>query len=314
MWSLVIFLLSTLPLYDTARTVYVAKDGTGQYTTVSSAVSSINPTDGATIIKIKNGIYYERVHITKDKNQVFFLGEDPFRTLIIHDTQGSQVGTFSSWTVLVESDGFIAHNIAFANNASNYDHSVAGQSVALDLRGDKASVRFSRILGAQDTLFTGSGRNYFYGTYINGSVDSIFGNGNSVFESCTIEITSYVTAHKGDPDTHTKYLIFNSTIQPPSNRPYTVQGTYLGRPWACFAWVIYKDCYLGDLISPLGWYDWSKNASCISTVNYDEYNNNGPGANPSHRVPWSHQLTPQQASQYTVSSVLGGWVPPLPLF
>jgi len=245
----------------------------------------------------------------KIKIKSFFLGEDSVKTLIIYDVRGSVVGTFSSWTVLVEADNFIAENIGIANNASKYDHVAAGQSVALDLRGDKSCIRSSRILGAQDTLYTGTGTSYFYQTYINGSVDSIFGNGNSVFEKCTIEITSYITAHQGDPVKHTKYLIIDSTIQQPSNRPHTT-GTFLGRPWRCYAWVIYKTCSLGDLISPLGWYDWDKNATCLATVNYDEYGNTGPGANTSRRVSWSHVLTPKQADLYTVSSVLDGWVPP----
>jgi len=223
------------------------------------------------------------------------------------------VGTFDSWTVFVEADNFIAENIAFANNASGYDHTQAAQSVALDIRGDKATLRSCSILGGQDTLYTGAFRVYVYQTFINGSVDSIFGIGSAVFEECVIEITSYVTAHQGDPTAHTKYLITNSTLRGSSNRPYDVHATFLGRPWRCYAWVIYKECFLGDLISPFGWFDWDKGSNCTATVNYEEYASKGPGANPSQRVGWSHQLTAEEAAKYTVESVLGGWVPPPPM-
>jgi len=190
---------------------------------------------------------------------------------------------------------------------------VAGQSVALDLRGDRATIRNCNILGGQDTLYTGNGRSYYQNCYINGSVDSIFGHGSAVFEQCIIEITSYVTAHTGSESDHTKYLLNNCTIRGPSNRPYDKKGTYLGRPWGCYAWVIYKECYLGDLIEPAGWWDWSKPMSCLVTVNYDEWKSYGPGADAKARVSWSHQLTDAQAAQYTTQSVLNGWNPPPPL-
>jgi len=310
---LVLYSVALFSLAQSQRVVTVAKDGSGDFKSVSAAVNSIRSQDATTTIKIGSGVYYERVHVTSAMKQVIFLGSGATNTLIVYDVAGANVGTFSSWTVLVEADNFIAENIAFANNASGYDHSKAGQSVALDIRGDKATIRSARILGAQDTLYTGNKRVYVSQTYINGSVDSIFGIGSAVFEGCVIEITSYVTAHQGDNVTHSKYLIANSTIQGPSNRPYTAHSTYLGRPWRCYAWVIYKNCYLGDLISPVGWFDWDKGPSCTVTVNYDEYKSTGPGADPSKRVAWSHQLTASEADKYTVGNVLGGWVPPKPV-
>jgi len=296
-----------------SQVIVVAKDGSGNFKSVSAAVGSISPKIGQTTIKIMPGVYYERVNISADLKQVLFLGTNPSTTLIIHDTPGAVVGTFSSWTVIVESDNFIAEGISFANNASNYDHTKAGQSVALDIRGDKATLRNCHLLGAQDTLYTGKERNYFQNCFINGSVDSIFGEGSAVFEDCIIEITDYVTAHKGIEGSATKYLLSNCTIRRPSNRSYVKQGTYLGRPWGCWAWVIYKQCDLGDLINPAGWWDWNKNASCLATVNYDEWRNNGPGSSTNSRVSWSHQLSDQDAAKYTTQTVLNGWIPPPPI-
>jgi len=311
--GLVLSLAVYLSCAQKTQTIIVAKDGSGQFKSVSAAVKSISPSNTQTTVKIKAGVYYERVNISSNLKQVIFLGDSADNTLIIHDTPGATVGTFSSWTVIVEANDFIAERISFANNASNYDHNAAGQSVALDIRGDRATIRNCNLFGAQDTLYTGKLRNYYSDCYINGSVDSIFGEGSAVFDYCTIEITSYVTAHKGIQGQNTKYLINNSTIRGPSNRPYTKQGTYLGRPWGCWAWVIYKDCSLGDLIKPEGWWTWDKPADCLATVNYDEWKSYGPGNNPSARVSWSHQLTDAQAGQYTTASVLNGWNPPPPL-
>jgi hypothetical protein len=45
-------------------------------------------------------------------------------------------------------------------------------------------------------------------------------------------------------------------------------------------------------------------------VTFAEYNSSGPGANPSHRVRWSRQLSAADMEQrFTVSRVLHGWVP-----
>lgn len=47
---------------------------------------------------------------------------------------------------------FTATNVAFANNASNYNHSAAGQSLALYLNADRAALDGCALLGGQDTL------------------------------------------------------------------------------------------------------------------------------------------------------------------
>ena len=71
-------------------------------------------------------------------------------------------------------------------------------------------------------------------------------------------------------------------------------------------------------ISADGWCpqnSWRKipcNASdtiCADTF-YAEHNSSGPGANPTGRVKWSHQLTEQEAEQWSPQRVLRGWTPP----
>ena len=40
-----------------------------------------------------------------------------------------------------------------------------------------------------------------------------------------------------------------------------------------------------------------------------EYNNKGEGAATKNRVPWSHQLTKEEAKEYTIENILSGWKP-----
>jgi len=45
------------------------------------------------------------------------------------------------------------------------------------------------------------------------------------------------------------------------------------------------------------------------TVKVAEYANYGPGSAVGKRVAWSSQLTNAKAQNFTIASVLGGWIP-----
>ncbi|ALP37470.1 hypothetical protein ASL14_16030 [Paenibacillus sp. IHB B 3084] len=64
---------------------------------------------------------------------------------------------------------------------------------------------------------------------------------------------------------------------------------------------------------PGGWNNWGKESN-EQTARFGEFDNFGPGAGSSGRVPWAKQLTADEASQYTVEAVLSGtdhWNPQL---
>jgi pectinesterase len=48
---------------------------------------------------------------------------------------------------------------------------------------------------------------------------------------------------------------------------------------------------------PEGWNNW-RDPAREKTAFYAEYKSHGPGANPSGRVKWSHQLTDEQAEKF----------------
>jgi pectinesterase len=79
----------------------------------------------------------------------------------------------------------------------------------------------------------------------------------------------------------------------------------LGRPWRAYASVTYINCEMGDHIAPTGWNDWRR-ASNHSTARFSEYHSTGPGGSAAGRVPWSHQLTDDQAKAITIQAVLEG--------
>ena len=79
----------------------------------------------------------------------------------------------------------------------------------------------------------------------------------------------------------------------------------LGRPWRTYGRTVYINTELPAQVNPAGWNNWGQAAN-ESTAYYAESNSTGPGASPSTRVPWSHQLTAAQAKQYLPQTFLAG--------
>jgi pectinesterase len=85
----------------------------------------------------------------------------------------------------------------------------------------------------------------------------------------------------------------------------------LGRPWRPYSRVIYINTELPTDLNPAGWNNWNNPAN-EKNAYYAESNSTGPGASPSTRVLWSHQLTPSEAKQFYPAIFLAGpdhWTP-----
>lgn len=284
----------------------VAPDGTGDFTTVQAAVDAVP--EGSTqpvTIAIQPGVYKERIVVPRSKRFLRFVGQDAEKTVLTFDLyagikgpDGKEIGTFRTPSVTIEADDFTAENVTFENSAGP-----VGQAVALAVLGDRAVFRNCRFLGWQDTLLDQTGRHYYENCCINGHCDYIFGGGTAWFENCRIHNldASYITAASTPEHQPYGYVFSNCTItgEPEGKK------TYLGRPWRDYASVIFLNCRMEDCIQPEGWHNWGK-PHREKTAFYAEYNSAGPIADPQHRVPWSHQLTDQQAQVITLQNVLGG--------
>jgi pectinesterase len=181
-----------------------------------------------------------------------------------------------------------------------------GQAVALHVEGDRCVFRNCKLVGNQDTLFASgeNSRQYFFGCYIEGTTDFIFGAATAVFEKCTIvsKVDSYITAASTLPTHEFGFVFLNCRLLSDS----VGRRVYLGRPWRLYAYTVFVNCEMGDHIRPEGWHNWSK-PEAEKTARYFEYNSTGPGANPRARVSWSHQLSKEEASILTVKNVLKGF-------
>lgn len=323
--------------------ITVRQDGTGDAATVAEAFLLLEKRRNAEgekpiEIHIGSGIYKEKLELRQ--SHVTLLGE-PGKTVITYDDyalflmpDGVKRGTFRTQTMFFDGEDITVKGITF-ENPSGFGAKV-GQAVAVYADGASLFFENCRFLGRQDTLFTAplpptvveaggfrgpkehAPRNksvqYYKNCYIEGDVDFIFGGATAFFEECEIrsldrgqEINGYVTA-ASTPEGQSFGYVFDR-CRFTSNCP---AGTvYLGRPWRSFAKVVIMHSELGAHIRPEGWHDWNKEEPHRTTY-FAEFDNYGPGADTTFRVPWSYQLTAEEAKNYTKESVFSGGKKKLP--
>ena len=276
---------------------------------------------GRVYIQIAPGTYKERVIITQNHPNITLLGmgKSPEDVVITNSLNAKTAGgTFFTETVEVNGPGFEADNITFENTAGN-----TGQAVTVANRSDRSIFKHCRFLSHQDTLFADYGRQYYVDSYIEGGVDYIFGNAAAVFDHDTLNSNGpgYITAQsRTSANQTTGYVILNSKVTttidqaaPPMDAA-TPGATStaaahrmigLGRPWRPYSRVIYINTSLPADLNPAGWNNWNNPAN-EKTAYYAESNSTGPGASPSTRVSWSHQLTSAEAKEYLPAKFLRG--------
>ena len=270
-------------------------------------------------VLVSPGIYSESVTVARAA--ISILGQSPEQGAVVLTWPVPNTAVLN---VTVGADDFVLSNMTVYNPA--YEFKV-GKNFALYVSGgDRCGIYYSALYGAQDTIYTGENRTYFYGSLINGTSDFNYGSGSAVWDSCTLmgdpgtKGWSFITAHAGTAGTsqgdanRSTYLIRNSRL--PATAGARLGTTFLGRPWGENAQVIYDNCWLDRHIAAQGWNSWHMRCAQASTkcaeTYYAEHNSTGPGANASARVAWSHQLTPSEVAQWTVRRVMRGWSPPHP--
>ncbi|MBR4275915.1 MAG: pectin esterase [Prevotella sp.] len=290
--------ISAQSKYDNPDTIVVSRDGTGDFRTIDEAIEVCRAfMEYHKVIYVKNGVYKEKLIIPSWLTNIELCGESADGTIITYDDHANinKMGTFRTYTLKIEGCDITVKNITIENNAAKL-----GQAVAVHTEGDRIKFIGCRLLGNQDTVYTGMAgtRLYFYNCYIEGTTDFIFGPSTAWFEKCTIlsKANSYVTAASTPQEQKYGYIFHDCTLTAAPG----VTKCYLGRPWRQYAYTLFIDCNLGAHILPVGWHDWKKDHA---SIRYMEYNNHGAGASTSQRAEWTRQLTKKEAQQITPETV-----------
>lgn len=302
----------------------VANDASGDFSTLCEALEALEKDASLSReIFIKKGIYKERPEIRL--SHLTITGEDVTNTIITFGygafmpmEDGSKRGTFRSYTMFIDANDVIIKNLTIANHAGSGE--IAGQAIALYADGDRLIFDNCRLLGHQDTLFTGPlppeakekggftgpkefdprivGHQYYKNCYIEGDVDFIFGSACVLFDHCTIHslnrsqaVNGFVTAASTPKEEEFGYLFDHCNFTSDCEK----ETVYLGRPWRQYAKTVLFQCHLGSHIKKEGWDDWNKPHD---TIFYAEYDCNGPGADCSRRADWIHLLNEEKATSY----------------
>lgn len=283
----------------------VAKDGSGDFTTIQAAINAC-PDGERSIIFVKNGTYSEQVTLgtktSASTKKISLIGESTQGVLITHSQSRASSGspTYEDiCTVKLYATDFYAENISIQNAAGN-----TGMAEALYTAGDRQTFKNCRILGYQDTYRSKKGtRGYFKNCLIEGAVDFIYAGGTLFFDDCQINCVSgggYITApedaYVSIPAVSTAcgkiirigFFFRNCNIT--ANPDVAVNTFTLGRPWNTNAGCFYLNCTLGNHIKSMGWTTMSGNETTACFAEYNSKDVNGNLIDVTGRVNWSFQL------------------------
>ncbi len=314
--------------------ITVAKDGSGDFTSLQAAVDSLPEACGKEkrTIFVKKGVYPERVAVNRDRVRI--LGEDPLETVLTHSSHATQIHpdgtertTFRSWTMLVNGDDVEVEGLCIRNDAG--DGSVVGQAVAVYAAGDRGIWRNCRLIAHQDTLYCGPvripdveedlfprggkaeraervqdghpshSRQYFENCYIRGDIDFIFGSYRCRFEGCTLYMNArggwYTAANtSAEQDWGFVFHRCRLTGECPPGK------AYLGRPWRKGSAAVFLACDMDECVAPEGFADWDGERRI--TDRYGEWGTTGARADLRQRDPREKRLTDEEARALLILS------------
>lgn len=327
-------LLAAAGSYAGAETiVYVGGSGTGHYTTLQAALNALPSTGGE--VEVEPGTYTGQATVSKPNVWIIGQGTSASATVLTDDgsitTSGSDEAS-ATLNVTNAATGFYLENIQVQNTYTQEGHTQV-QAVALFILSDETVMRNVRIIGRQDTLYLGSegcssstctpARQYIYGSYIEGDVDFIFGDGAAVLDTCTLQIdengsiggeTTVTAQNRRFTNYLSGYVFWDSQIN--SDPSTGMTNDYLGRPWSNLSYVVVVNTSLQAPINAAGWIEFTPGSTDnLPTAYYAEYGSTGPGAigyTDKEREKYAVYLTSSETSQFSPDTFLKGsndWVP-----
>ncbi|KAI9359950.1 pectin methylesterase [Zopfochytrium polystomum] len=316
-----------------AQTACIVVGPTQKYTTIQSAVASLDDTTPYTIV-VQSGVYHEQVNVTRTgpltlRGETTQSEDIAFNTVNI--TWSAAAGTGNNLTdnayssVLTVAPNlnasltgsgptgfpvlpnnpfgnvdFRAHNINFENKFS--DHS-SGPALALSVGYSNSSFYRCGFYSFQDTLYVGKLANaYFKENIIAGQTDFFYGFGTAWVENSTVVLRNCgggITAWKGTNTTFTnKYGVY-------------IHNSAVVRANSSLA-------ITGNAILPAGYIKWSATDNRINNQTFmAEYSTYGPGFNATARAAnagigmvlthaeYSPYSSPDRVFQFPFTSVEG---------
>ena len=298
----------------------MAKDGSGQFKTITEAINSYpKKHQGRFLIYVKAGVYDEYINVDKKKPNILLYGDGPTKTIITgNKNYAAGVKTMRTATFTTLAPNFIAKSIAFENTAGPQGH----QAVALRVNGDCSAFFDVAIRGYQDSLYAHAHRQFYRNCEISGTIDFIFGYATALIQNSKILVRKPMsnqqnivvadgTAQKNMP---TGVVLQNCQIQaaPELAADRLTVKTYLARPWKAFSRAVFIENTIGDLIQPEGYIPWNPIEPNTENAYFAEFGNSGPGSVTQARAKFGKGLISKaDAEKFTAEQWIQAstWVP-----
>lgn len=216
---------------------------------------------------------------------------------------GGEFNTFRTYTLAVCADNVTMKALSIVNDALHPER--LGQEVALSVCGTGFFMSRCRLTSTQDTLFVGPLPSDLIGRYegfladelrrggwlkqrfenclIEGTVDFIFGCGNTLFDRCEIRSLNdarsigYVAAPAHEPIQTEGFLFRDCDF---TCEPGVAPGSiFLARPWRDYGLASFENCRYGAHIAEEGFDKWNDTRRDLTARFYETPDLPG-------RVPW----------------------------
>ncbi|KAF9451818.1 carbohydrate esterase family 8 protein [Macrolepiota fuliginosa MF-IS2] len=294
-----------------AKVVRAGTTTSGEFGTLSAAVSSLPNDSSSQVIFIFPGTYSEQVYITRTGPLTIYGYTTDTTTYksnqatIQAGVDATQAGSDdASGTLRVHKNDFKMYNVNVKNTFG-----VGSQAIALSQYGSRVGLYACGFYGYQDTLYANVGTQVYLRNYIEGAVDFIFGRqGLAYFGGNTIGVkgAGYVTANGRESNDSGSYVFNANTIVTASGASSNVTArTYFGRPWGNFAKVIFKNTVVTAPFNSALWSQWNVGDPRTDNILFAEFNSSGSGVSGASRPSFATVLSASQASAYSISSAVG---------
>jgi pectin methylesterase-like acyl-CoA thioesterase len=312
----------TCPTPTPSATLVVSINATAActYGNISAAIGALPNDNQPYIIRIQAGIYQEQISITRN-GKVTLVGESDNPTdysqnvvkVQFSNGQLTSAGKNEQTPVLnVKKTGsspdFAVYNIDFVNT---YPQTPNTAALAADYYGSNFAAYGCSFIGFQDTLLANKGIQVFANSYIEGSIDFIWGFSTSYFYRSVISSNTmggFISAQGRVAGTVSGYVFDECKVTYKASTYGSNFGTcYLGRPYSSYSTVVYKNSYIDKHINLAGWTVWSTSSPQTSNVVFGEFNNTGPGSwQPgTSRASFATNMTAEQVAPYSLSNWIG---------
>lgn len=311
--------------------IKIKVDKNSEINTIQKAINKLTNSSEDAIIYIAKGIYNEKIKLTRPN--VSLIGEDKDQTIITNNdyatklnVDGLPYNTFRTYTLLVNTTNVKMENLTIRNTSNiDFPNIKVGQAVSLALNGDMIEVINCRIESYQDTVYLGplpenlifryngflpkdervipdKYRYIFTNTYIEGTIDYIFGCGKGYFESCTFHSLTpggYVFAPSTYQSDKIGFVVNNCLFTSNSTTP----STYLARPWRDYGCLVILNSTYETHILDEGFNKWD-NTSRDKTCRFYEYNSKYIDNHSFQRIYFAKKLASEESLKYTLSNFI----------